>query len=273
MMESYNLPRGVYLAQVLPNGVHPDRYEVSVVFAHLAHLASPSMSMTAKCIGRRQHPTAGNFALPEPGDWGIVAMLTDDARSAFWLGSIPDVGRNLIPSEILKADARAEVDEAAGGQRRIQWSDGTTEMQWADGSRLVIGDQTGKPTLRKATRTAQRGGARERKTYTPINMPAATVRFTHKTGTKLEIDSAGKVSVVAGSATIEVTKDGEVKITSATKITHDAPEVDLGGTAGLQKVLVENTPITFVFASVPLPGAPVSATATLGGSSTTKAKP
>ena len=206
--------RGVHLGQV--TDVNVDEYKARVVFPNMAHVEGIMVSLT----GARQHPVAGDYHLPEPGDWGIVAFWTDDARSGVWITSISDRYRHIIPTELFVADPVARLHHTPGDHYTIEHGDGTLESVWPDGSMLRVttakdGDP-GNPaghkarTERKRTLSPAKGHAPERLPLTAAARGPVDVLFEHASG-----------------ATVRITADGSMRLATAKGhafTLHDATE-------------------------------------------------
>lgn len=148
----------------------------------------------------RAHPAAGAYALPEVGDWGVVAFTRDDMRTGAWLGSLDDRFRNLVPEEVWSEDVRAELRHHPGDQWTLEHGDGTSEHHWPDGSHLRLSttkDGTvsntglrGAVTERLATRKVGPGES-ERAAYAGADRPPVDVEFRHSSGATVRITADG----------------------------------------------------------------------------------
>lgn len=187
--------RGVWLGQV--TDVDPTTYQARVIFPNIAHLEGIKVALG----GVRQHPVAGDFALPEPGDWGIVAFWTNDPRSGVWLTSVPDRFRHIVPTELWTEDPLALLRHTPGDHFTIDHGDGSTESLWPDGTMLritttkdgVAGNPTGSTlrTPRKRTLTPALGREPERKDLAPAPHGPVDVVLEHSSGATVRITADG----------------------------------------------------------------------------------
>ncbi len=190
----------------LPNGIWPIQ-RAQVLEAHPTGLLSVLLedysllgAIPVRMARARAHPAAGEFALPELGDWGIVAFTRDDMRFGVWLGSLDDDLRNLIPEELWQADRYADLTHHPSDQRTIQHGDGTTETIWPDGSLLKLTttkDGAVSNPSRRGSRTPRRMRRKtgpmqsERRDYVPHSRPPVDVEFQHSSGAIVRITADG----------------------------------------------------------------------------------
>jgi hypothetical protein len=192
--------RGIHLGQV--TDVNIDEYKARVVFPNLAHAAGIMVSLG----GARQHPVAGDYQLPEPGDWGIIAFWTDDARSGVWITSVSDRYRHIIPTELFTEDPLARLRHTPGDHYTIEHGEGSLESVWPDGSMLRIttskdGDP-GNPagsierTERYRTLSPALGEPAERLPLAPNpNRGPVDVVFEHSSGATVRITADGSMRI------------------------------------------------------------------------------
>lgn len=211
--------RGVHLAQV--TDVHPESYEVSVILPNLAHAEGVRVKLT----GERQHPVAGDYQLPERFDWGIVVFVVDDIQAGFWLRSISDRHRHLIPSELLLADPFARLEHHPSDSYTIEHGDGTLERVWPDGSVLKI--TTSKDgsmsnvgrrqavTPRYRTLSPAYGQPGERQPYQGRPQPPVDVDLLHSSGARVAISADGSVRLTTPQGHQLSLHDGTEKVRAA----------------------------------------------------------
>ncbi len=190
------LPDGIWPVQraqvieALPNG------RLSVILEDYSLLGA----IQVRVARARAHPSAGDYALPELGDWGVVVFTRDDMRFGVWLGSLDDDLRNLVPEELWALDPYAEVKHHPSDQYTIQHGDGTTETVWPDGSLLKL--TTGKDgsvsnEAKRGSKTPRRMRRKtgpmqsERQDYVPHDEPPVDVEFQHASGAVVRITADG----------------------------------------------------------------------------------
>lgn len=189
--------RGIHLGQV--TDVNASEYKARVVFPNMAHVEGIMVALA----GARQHPVAGDYLMPEVGDWGIVAFWTDDARAGVWITSVSDRYRHIIPTELFESDPVARLHHTPGDHYTIEHGDGTLESVWPDGSMLRVttgkdGDP-GNPAGHKArteryrTLTPALGHAPERLPLAPAARGPVDVLFEHVSGATVRITADGSM--------------------------------------------------------------------------------
>lgn len=243
--------RGVHIAQV--TDVHPTTFEVSVIFPDLSHAEGARVRVTS----RRSHPTAGDYQLPERGDWGLVAFWTEHISSGLWLFSTHDLHRHLIPTELLEADPHARLDHRPSDRYTIEHGDGTEEHVWPDGTLLKLttrkDDTLGNATERAAITPRYRtlspayGKPGERKPYAGREQPPVDVLLNHSSGAQVLITADGsfRLTTPAGhtlklhDATEKVRSSDDGSVTSAPEegANRVASEVILSTEVGHQVIL------------------------------------
>jgi hypothetical protein len=188
--------RGIHLAQVVE--IYTSEYRVGVIFPNLAHVEGLRVSLG----GARQHPVAGDFMMPEVGDWGVVAFWTNDPRSGVWLTSVSDRYRHIIPTELLIDDPHARLHHTPGDHYTIEHGEGSLESVWPDGTMLRVttskDGSTGSVTKRsertprKRTITPALGRESERKDLTPApKRGPVDVVLEHSSGALIRITADG----------------------------------------------------------------------------------
>jgi len=206
--------RGIHLAQVV--ALHPEAPEVTredeppyagtvdVLLLDYAPIDDPSRTYRVRVLRPRAHPSAGTYALPEVGDFGLVAFYANDPRAGVWLGALDDALRNMIPEELWKQDPYAELRHFPSDRYAIYHGDGTEEHVWPDGTFLkVTTRKDGTPSNRtyreKLTRRRVRRKIREfasrREDYTPHREPPQDLVFRHASGAVVHLSADGSIVV------------------------------------------------------------------------------
>lgn len=204
----------IRLAQVVEP--HNDG-SVSVILEDVHYLGE----LRVRCARIRAHPAAGDFRLPEVGDWGLVVFTRDDMRTGVWIAALDDYLRNLRPEEVWEEDVRADVMHHPGDQWGIAHGEGTTERHWPDGSHLRVSttkDGTmSNTTLRGAVtkRMASRKiapGTSERVEYFGADRPPVDVEFVHSSGAIVRITADGRFELHTPMGHRMEVRDGTEKI-------------------------------------------------------------
>jgi len=215
--------RGIHLAQVVD--VHPKDYEVSVYLPYLP----PSLlgkGLRVKLGGRMQRSKAGDFYLPQIGDWGLVAFPYEDARLGVWLLSIPDRGWHIIPEELLEEDPKATLTHYPGGQWRVEYGDGTTEAVWPDGTLLQVirrpAPQSWLGRVLQRFRTVRKGKEWTPPTRKPLEAPSGPVTYIHLKH--------------ASGAEVHLAQDGSVRVRTPSGLTLTLNEGEWGGSVRFEAV-------------------------------------
>lgn len=190
--------RGIHLATVID--VHPETYEVSIALPNLGR----SEGIRIRLGGEWQHPTAGEFRLPERFDKGIVAFYADHPRCGVWLKALSMEEKHLIPTELFKEDKFAHLHHLPSDRTTVQFGDGSEEHRWPDGSFLNLltrkdGSKSNSGLLRKLLdrfrtlgKMGQPGG---RKKFTGQSRPPVDVMFHHSSGAEVWISADGSFEV------------------------------------------------------------------------------
>jgi len=223
---------GVYDAQCVD--IHPETYEVSVALRHMGFFDGIKIALG----GRRQHPVAGDFEMPEVGDWGIVAFTSDNPRSGIWLCSRPDKHRNMVPAELLKDDPKASLVHHPGDQYMVQHGDGSSELVWPDGTFAKVttrkdgslSNETARSELveRTYSTTSRFGEKGQRKPFEGRAQPPVDFSFEHALGFTFRITADGSLAIQTPKGHLLKVHDATEKVRSA-EYPHDVqstPEED-----------------------------------------------
>lgn len=202
----------IALGQV--EAVHPSEYAVSVVFPNLGMLTGIRVPVAAGQASR-QH---GSFALPQRGDWGIVAFFQNDPRSARWLTTLTDAFWHAAPLELLTEDPDLRASFERCGRDTYRHGNGDVEVQFPDGSLLRLthdGEYDGR-TQRQVGVTE--GAARTPKRVDPDPPPErapAQVYFEQKNGLRLHVNAEGTLKIeLEGSYLVRAQKGGQVELSN-----------------------------------------------------------
>jgi hypothetical protein len=221
-----SLIRGIHLAQVVD--VHPKDYEVSVYLPHLP----PSFlgkGVRVKLGGRMQRPKAGDFYLPQVGEWGLVAFPQDDWRAGYWLISLPDRGFHIIPQELFEEDPHATLTHYPGGQWRVERGDGSTELAWPDGTSLQVlrkdNPRSFLGRLMDRFRTLRKGKEwiePKRESLEAPPGPTTYIHLKHASGTEVHLAQDGSVKVTTPSGLTFTLDEGEWAQEEKVTLAHPA---------------------------------------------------
>ncbi|WP_287417649.1 hypothetical protein [Oceanithermus sp.] len=211
--------KGIQLAQVVD--VHPGEYAVSVVFPHMVALSGKGVRVRVASLAAPAHPESGQFELPQPGDWGLVAFYADDERSGVWIAALPDRAWNAVPNELMQRDPHARLEQHPSGRYTITEGDGSSETVWPDGTALQvlskkdgqIGNRSwlGRLWERFVTRRPSRPwNPPERAAWSPPESPPVDLYLRHSSGAEVHLSADGSLWVrTAGGHTLELDDDTE----------------------------------------------------------------
>lgn len=146
-------------------------------------------------------PEHGEWFLPKPGTFGLVAFYANDAASGVWLGALDANVMQMVPEELLKQDPRAHIEQTPGGAYSIQHGDGTLEQVWPDGTLLKAtvrkdgsfgnpGHRDKKTRRRKRVRDGK-GWASKREEWSANQAPPVDVVLKHSSGAEVRISADG----------------------------------------------------------------------------------
>ncbi len=257
--------RGIHLAQVVD--VHPSDYTVSVLL--------PNLTATT---GARIRLTEGQFALVQPGKFGLVAFYSEDRRSGVWLVTLPDSANNLIPHELFQDDPKATLEQHPNGAYSLRRSNGDEEHVLPDGSLLKIAcsSRNNSRTQRKRTRRKSNDlfGETERVNWTPPARDPADMYLELASGLSIHINGNGKATITNGNITLRMEQnrfvlEGPVRITNSVEITGSTRiDGDVQMAGGTQAVAREGDAVEVVIPAGALAvpgGAPLPAPLVVSG--------
>lgn len=206
--------KGLHLAQVVQ--IHPTAPDptaedeppyagtLDVILVDYAPIDDAERTYRVRVLRPRAHPSAGVYALPEVGDWGLVAFYANDPRAGVWLGSLDDALRNMIPEELWDQDPYAELRHLPSDRYAIYHGDGTEEHVWPDGTFLKltarkdgsVGNATYREKLtRRRVRRKVRKFASRREDYQPHPEPPHDLVFRHASGAFVHLSADGSIEV------------------------------------------------------------------------------
>lgn len=175
-------------------------------------------------------------ALPGRGNVGVVALLNGDINSAVWLGAFQSALMDAVGSP---TDPFLEYQSHFSGYWSSLTSSGATTQTWPDGTQVVVGTEFS-PQRHIVSGTGQRVSVPFTQTERVPNPPGAfPVQLIHASGTEVEIDSSGNLTVsgvgtisITSPSTISIAATGNITINSQGTIHAQAPSIylDDGGT-------------------------------------------
>ena len=159
--------------------------------------------------------------LPQVGTWGLVVFPYGDIRNGLWLGAYLPSAMDALTGTQASGQAATDpfIDYEAhfSGDWRLLDGLGNLSKQFADGSFIIGASGTTLPTVYRHTVDAN--NAQETLAYTrgdriPAPPSPFNFIFQHATGTKLEVNSSGAVSV-SGISTLSIQFGGTTLTISA----------------------------------------------------------
>lgn len=157
--------------------------------------------------------TAQQKPLPQIGSWGLVALVDADLRNAVWicayLPSQQDALTTTMASGSAATDPHIDYQAHFSGDWWMLDGSGNYSHQWVDGSALTIASGTALPKVYRHTVDAS--GTQQTIEFTRADRiakpPTPNIyNFKHVTGTVLQVDVSGSVTVSGSSgATLSVT--------------------------------------------------------------------
>jgi len=199
-------PYCITSAQVV--ATDPENHAVIVQFTKQGN-EQPTLPVRVMVVGPFDGVNIVQKPLPRRGTIGLVCAVNGDPRSLVWLGSIAANGNDAITSG--PGNDFIDYESHFSGYYRFMDESGNTAEQWPDGTLLTIGT-SGSPALYGHS-TA--GGSRQR---VPVgqrvnSVPSAfPVNLDHATGSKVQIDGSGNISV-SGVGSINIhTPSGQISV-------------------------------------------------------------
>ena len=215
-------------AKCIVIGYNPaDQDSVMVMLAGTGQIIGYPVKMghhgAADAMRIDQHP------LPTRGTWGLVAFSDGDVRNGIWLCSYYPSKQNAVTSP--NDDPTVRYRAHWSGDWDYLDGSGLNAHEWADGSYFVAGSGALPDTYRQTVDTDQNVNrtAYSRTERIPNPPSAFPFRYVHSSGTEVQIDASGNVTVTAAggataiitgnSGTVEIGAGGEITLTPASTVT------------------------------------------------------
>ena len=205
------------ITQALVLAQNPDTQSLTVMLRDGQGLSQPvPVMIPGPCDGLRIKQSA----MPGRGTMGIVAFLNNDIRSGVWLGAIPTVMADAISNPT--GDPFLNYESHFSGYWHSLDQSGSENTRWPDGSMLIVGSGF-TPTRHIQNSAGQRESVPVADSDRPATISPMPITLKHSSGTTVEIDSSGNVTVAAS---------GTILASSPTSIEAKAPvvKIDNGGT-------------------------------------------
>ncbi len=210
------MPQTIQVAQVI--GHAPEQHGLLVMLPSGQFITNPIRVLkSGPCDGLRIHQTA----LPGRGTWGLVLFPYDDDRNGVWIGAFE---ANLIDAITTTAgEPFTEYSAHWSGAWELMQDDGEWCKSFPDGTYVVVASGTIKPTTYRHIVNPDQ--TQSRVVFTDadrIPTPPSPwyYRIQHATGSYIEIDPSGNVSVISPGGNVDVQAGGTctITVTGATTI-------------------------------------------------------
>jgi hypothetical protein len=238
------------LCKAQVSATDPDNYSVYCFLCTQAG-QGPTVPVRVLVPGACDGVRINQAALPGRGTIGVVGALDGDPRALVWLGAVPanaNDGINTIPGQ-----NNLEHMKHFSGYWELLDEAGNTTMYWPDSSNMVIGPTSGVLNNHRVV-----NGTRQVQTLAPggitANKPSPfPVTFTHSTGTYINIDPSGNVTV-SSVAAINASAATTINAFAGNSINAKSPVVNVTGSTTVNIT----SPVTTVYGELRVTG-PITA--------------
>jgi len=217
---------GIVLAQVV--SVSPDDHALGVIFSTLSGIfpAGTGSPLQVKVLQRRGSINAAVLEIPQVGEWGLVCFPHGSDQMAVWLGSINQDASNLAWDGIGKT---TRLDQHESGAYSLVDDAGNLDVSFPDGTYVRVG--TGSTPADRFHHERQ-GDVRRSVPFSPPTGAPATVHLHHSSGSSVQIDPDGTVTV-QGITDVTVNADGAVTVDAFSVTVESQSSVDVSGASAV----------------------------------------